>query len=275
MPRIKLTVAYVGTNFSGWQLQKLQAQHKNQCPRTVQGELEKCLEKVCCRPVRVHGAGRTDSGVHAHAQCAHIEFAEGDKHLATDWRRALNALLPEDVAVLDARVMPDEFHARFSAVKKHYCYTLWCKQEYVAPHRRPFVLPVAPISDAGLTAMNEAAKYMCGVQDYASFQNVGTDIQSSVRNVMAVYCTQNAAFPHELMWHFEADGFLKQMVRNMMGLLLWVGKGKVAARDVPTLIAACNRNALPPTLAPQGLCLEHIDYGAFDTPDATGALKIS
>lgn len=244
MTRIRLTLAYVGTGYAGWQVQ-------GNAP-SVQGRLEEALARICNLPVRVHASGRTDAGVHALGQVAHFDPPPERGHIP--WRRALNAILPGDVAVVAAEPAPPDFHARFSARAKEYSYTLWTEPGYVLPQRRPFVWPVSGIK---LDAMQEAAERLKGVHDYAAFQNVGTPVKSTVRELMRACVTDTGL---EAVWHFRADGFLKQMVRNIMGCLVEVGRGKLSPDRIEGLLKSRDRSLLPATAPPQGLCLEKVWY---------------
>lgn len=269
MARLKLIIAYAGTRYAGWQIQCLPAgrPHAVQQP-TVQQAVEDAAKAILGSAVRVHGAGRTDSGVHAEGQVAHLDIP--DAKAAVDWRRALNAKLPEDISVLQAAVVPDGFHARFDAVKKRYTYRIWLTRAFVLPQRRPFVHMTGPLD---IAAMDAAAAFMTGTHDFASFQNAGTELATTVRTVYSITRTPGLApddFPRshdttpraplELAWHFEADGFLKQMVRNMMGLLLWIGTGRCAPEDVPAIIAARDRRLSAPTAPACGLTMERVFY---------------
>lgn len=247
MPRIRLTLAYTGTRYHGWQLQA--------DGPTVQGTVEAALHRLVGRPVRVHGAGRTDAGVHALGQVAHCDVPEDRGHLP--WQRALNALLPEDIAVLDASTVPETFHARRSATAKEYAYTLWTEPAFVLPQRRPFTWAVGPLD---LAALDEAAAFLVGTHDFASFQNTGTPVASTCRTLMAL-TRHPGPTPWETVLRFRADGFLKQMVRNLVGLLVAVGQGRLAPAAVAGILAARDRAAAPATAPPHGLCLEKVDYG--------------
>src|SRR5574344_1637098 len=172
--RLCLTIAYVGTRYSGWQIQE-----KPEAPPTIQGLLEGVVAQVLQTPVRVHGAGRTDAGVHADGQVAHVDVP--DTRAGLDWVRICNGRLPEDVRVMDARPAPPDFHARFSARGKIYTYQLWQNHRCMPPRLAPFVW------DCGFRldwdAVARAMPYLTGTHDFASFQNTGTDIQSTERTL--------------------------------------------------------------------------------------------
>ncbi len=254
MQRLKLTIAYVGSRFHGWQIQATPGKPH---PRTVQQVLEKAAAHILGRAVHVHGAGRTDSGVHADAQCAHMDVPEEKANF--NWRRALNSLLPDDVSVLAVEPAPPGFHAQHSAVKKLYTYRLWLPREYVLPAWRPFVWTCGPVD---LAAMEAAACHMTGMHDFASFQNQGTDVQTTVRTVYGIRSCSEPGVPQELLvaWQFEADGFLKQMVRNLMGLLVAVGRGKISADRVAYVLESRNRAHAGVTAPAHGLTLTRVSY---------------
>ncbi|WP_147822323.1 tRNA pseudouridine(38-40) synthase TruA [Salidesulfovibrio onnuriiensis] len=249
MPRIRLTLAYDGTAFCGWQLQARE--------RTVQGELETAIARIVGEPVRVHGSGRTDSGVHALCQVCHFDVPES--RATIPWRRALNSLLSDDVSVLSCHVTDAEFHSRYSAVSKTYAYTLWHTREFLLPHRRNQVWACGPV-DFGL--MERAAEVFLGTHDFAAFQNTGTPVKSTVRTMTRLERCPGIN-EHESVWRFSADGFLKQMVRNIMGCLVEAGRGKVSPQTIRSILDEADRTAAPATAPPQGLCLEFVQYPAM------------
>lgn len=245
-------MAYHGEGFSGWQLQ---AEGRG---RTVQGCLEEAVSRLAGRPVRVHGAGRTDAGVHALAQSAHCDVP--DDRLGLPWRKALNATLPTDLAVIEAQAAPPDFHARFSATSKTYAYTLWREPGFILPMRRPFVWNVGRLGPLDTPAMDAAAAILVGRHDFAAFQNAGGDTTETVRAVTDIRRDPGIT-PHEEVWRFSAEGFLKQMVRNLIGCLVAVGRGKVSPEDVRSLLMTRRRPLAPATAPASGLCLERVEYG--------------
>lgn len=244
--RLKLTLAYVGTNFQGWQLQS--------GPRTVQGCLEEALGRLAGTPVRAHGAGRTDAGVHALGQVAHADIPASRAGLP--WQRALNALLPRDLCVTRLCEAQPGFHARFEAIRKTYGYTLWTEPDYLLPQRRPFVWATGPLDRE---RMAEAASRLVGTRDWAAFQNQGTPVRSTRRTVFDIR-REPGQRPEESVWLIIADGFLKQMARNIMGCLVMVGKGKLAVEEVLEIADRGRRGFAPATAPARGLCLERVDY---------------
>jgi len=253
--RLQLTLAYIGTNFSGWQIQARQRADRE---RTVQESLELAFGRLLDRPVRVHGASRTDAGVHALGQVAHVDVPASKMRI--DWQKACNALLPPDIAVLDVRQAAPGFHARFHAQYKYYTYSLWLTRRYVLPQRRAFVWPVGPLD---LEAMDRAASYLVGERDFKCFQNQGTEVASTVRTLMSVQRVPaecQAAASVEVVYRFQGDGFLKQQVRNMVGCLVFVGQGKIAPEAVAELLDGRDRCLAPPAAAARGLTLERVVY---------------
>lgn len=246
MPRVRLTLAYDGTDFAGWQLQPND--------RTVQAEVERALGEIIGQPPRVHGSGRTDSGVHAMSQVAHFDCPEERRDIP--WQRALNAILPKDVRVLMAEAVDDEFHSRYSALGKTYEYTLWHTREFCLPQRRRFVWDCGTVS---FERMEEAAALFLGKHDFAAFQNVGTPVKSTVRTITDI-SRHPGITEHETVWRFTADGFLKQMVRNLMGCLVAVGRGRVTVAQARDMLAGGDRSAAPATAPPQGLSLISVRY---------------
>ena len=261
--RLKLTIAYVGTHFKGWQVQ---AHAHYPQPRTVQAELEAVIGRIAGRQVCVHGSGRTDSGVHADGQVAHVDVP--DEKSGLDWLKAINGNLPDDVAVLDARPVSDDFHAQYSCLRKAYTYSLWLERAFIPPRLHGFAWKTGPLN---LAAMREAAAHMAGRHDFAALQNVGTPIENTVRNIYTITCAPDPdqAWKGRLVrWRVEADGFLKQMVRNIMGLLVEVGHGKLAPDDVPGIIASGDRSLAPATAPAKGLCLTQVYYSE-DCPNGS------
>lgn len=249
--RIKLLLAYDGTDFCGWQ-------HQGGV-RTVQSDVEAAIAKVVGQPVHVQAAGRTDSGVHALGQCAHFDIPAHFAHVP--WGKALNSLLAPDVRVVSAAVAEPGFHAQFSARSKIYGYTLWHEPSHVNPLRRRFVWsPTPPALD--VSAMDEAAAVLLGTHDFNAFRNLGTPLGSrgTVRTLMRLW--REPGQGPETVWRFQANGFLKQMVRNIMGCLVAVGRGKVTPQDVRCILEGRDRSAAPATAPARGLCMERVFYSA-------------
>jgi tRNA pseudouridine38-40 synthase len=258
MPSLKLTLAYDGTPFVGWQRQAEGT--------SVQGLLEAILADIEGAPVAVAGAGRTDAGVHAWAQVASCVMQSA---LAPDTlRRALNARLPPEIRALRVERAAESFHARFSAHGKRYRY-LFANGAIVSPFAHRFAWHVTGPLD--LTAMQQAAACLVGTRDFAAFRSTGTDAPDAVRTVTAALVTDLTAAPPPPLGAgavadgrlvgFEvcADGFLRHMVRALAGTLVEVGQGRRPA-DLDDLIASANRSLAGPTAPACGLWLVEVIY---------------
>lgn len=252
MPTFRLVLEYDGSDFEGWQTQRTAV--ADRAPRTVQGVLDAALRQITGVDARVHGAGRTDAGVHAEAQLAHVELET--RLEAAELRRALNAVLPRDVAVLELRAVDADYHARRDARSKTYVYRLWTG-ETRSPLRARRALHVARSLD--LEAMRRAAAAVVGTHDFASFRAAGGGPRTSVRTITRFDVVGEPG--GELRLEVTGTGFLRHMVRNLVGTLLEVGQGKRPAESLPALIAACDRGRAGPTAPAHGLTLERVDDG--------------
>ncbi len=247
----RFIVEYDGTDFEGWQAQP--PGH-----RTVQGSLSEALERLCSAPVVVTGSGRTDAGVHAPAQVASARLAT---RLSPDeLRRALDASLPEDLVVRSVALAPDGFDARRDAVAKCYRYTIWnhpVRSPLRARHswwvRRPL----------DLAAIDEAAGALRGEHDFASFQAAGSNVTTTVRKLLRVGVDGRAGGRVEL--EFEADGFLRYMVRNLVGTLVEVGHGRRRPTELREILEARDRGVAGPTAPARGLSLISVRYPDFES----------
>lgn len=256
MPNFRLLVEYDGTDLAGWQIQPGPA-------RTVQGALVVALERITGTAVTVTGAGRTDAGVHAEGQVASVML---DTRLEpAELQRALNALLPRDIAVREVARAPDAFHALRDARSKLYVYRLWTNPSR-SPLRERTSLWVRSALD--LEAMREAGHALVGTHDFASFRGVGSSVRSSVRTLLRV--DVSGALGGEVAMDFEGTGFLRHMVRNLVGTLLEVGKGRRAPDAMRALLLASDRNRAGPTAPARGLTLVHVRY---DFPPESGGLE--
>jgi tRNA pseudouridine38-40 synthase len=242
----KLTIAYRGTDFSGWQRQASK--------RTVQECIEAALGKIWGQKISLQGSGRTDSGVHALGQIA--SFNAPRLHADLVLRRALNANLPRDVRIMKCRLVSPAFHARFDAKGKTYRYLIW--NQLV---QDPFTLDThwhvpRPLD---MSAMRRAARMLLGKHDFASFtSNPGYERESTVRTMKRVSLARDGAV---LAFHFTADGFLYRMVRNLVGALAKVGMGKITVDDFGKILHARSRSEAPATAAACGLYLMNVTYG--------------
>jgi tRNA pseudouridine38-40 synthase len=244
---LKFTLQYDGTNYVGWQRQGRGA--------SIQALLEDALAPMSGGPVTVHGAGRTDAGVHALGQVATVSF-EGTLDPLT-LARALNAVLPVDVRVLSVEEMASDFHARFSALGKAYEYRI-VNAPFVSPFLSRYVWHIGQPLD--LEAMRQASRYLVGVHDLAAFQGAGSVVTSSERDIRRLEWTDGGGYDLPLVMHIEADGFLRHMVRNIVGTLVDVGVGRWPASQLETILASRDRAQAGSTAPPTGLFLVRVDY---------------
>ena len=245
MPRYKLTIEYDGTPFSGWQVQ-------DNAP-TVQGALEDAVKAICGEDVRVHGAGRTDAGVHALAQVAHCDIA---KHFVPGrLRDGLNAhLRPLPIGVLAAEIVPDTFEARFSAIKRHYLYRITNTRANLALDiGRTWRVPRRLDSDA----MHEAAQRLIGKHDFTTFRDTECQAKSPEKTLDQLDVRRKGDAVSILT---SARSFLHSQVRSMVGSLVWVGEGRWSADDLAAALTARDRAACGPVAPPQGLYLVRVEY---------------
>jgi tRNA pseudouridine38-40 synthase len=244
--RLKLIVAYDGTPFAGWQSQS----HRN----TIQDHLERAFERVLGKPARVHGAGRTDAGVHALAQCAHVDLPN-DRLSAVRWTEALNALLPPTIRVLRCQYVSNDFHARLSAKGKIYRYRIWLAPVLLPfEYRRAWHVP-RPID---LKILKRAAKQFVGTHDFAGFAaNRGKQEKSTVRTIYSARVRQKGPC---VTIEFDGDGFLYKMVRLIVGTLVRAALGKMSIEDVAARLNSGQVGAARFAAPAEGLFLVRVRY---------------
>lgn len=253
--RWKLTIEYCGAPYAGWQRQEPPI-------RSVQAAVEAAIKGFCQQDITVYVAGRTDAGVHAAGQVAHFDLDYGDRPLnGRDLAMALNAhLRGEDVAVLDAVPVHDDFHARFSATNKVYRYRILCRTAPAVLERgRLWVL--RRMLDA--CAMHEAAQRLLGTHDFTTFRDAQCQAKGPVKSLDRLDVTQHAYDAHggvEIRIEAEARSFLHHQVRNMVGTLALVGEGKWTADDVTRALQARDRKKGGITAPAEGLYLMRVDY---------------
>jgi tRNA pseudouridine38-40 synthase len=245
--RIRIDLAYDGTDFAGWQVQP--------GLRTVQGVVEQALTRLDGdRPVRLHGAGRTDAGVHARGQVAHCDLSTAEED--AELRRALSRILPGDVRPLALSSVAANFDVRRDALEKHYRYRIDRSQagdpftlRYVLHHPQPL----------DVDRMRVALALLPGRRDWSGFAAAACTVQDRVRTLTRAEF--DGIDDGEAAFDFRGDGFLTHMVRNLVGTLLEVGRGKMAPERVVEILEAGDRKLAGPTAPPQGLCLERVVYG--------------
>ena len=248
----RMVVEYDGTDYAGWQIQPE--------ARTVQGTLETALLELLGHPVRVAAAGRTDAGVHAIAQ---VVAFHTDRALAPETVcRALNALTPRDLSVRAVDCVPDSFDPRRSASARVYIYRIW-NRATPSPFWRRWAWHVRqPLS---LEQMSAAAEHLLGVHDFTSFRAAGCDAEHAVRRVDRSVFRRDGDL---ISYRIEATAFLRHMVRNVVGTLVEVGRGRRTADAVRVLLEARDRTLAAATAPAHGLCLTEVRY---EGPTPTGA----
>jgi len=247
---VKLTIAYDGTGLVGWQRQSTGA--------SIQALLEDALAPLDDEPVVVHGAGRTDAGVHAWGQVASITLHRTMTMNAVV--RAVNVRLPLSVRVLSAEEVGPDFHARFSASSKSYRYRIW-NGPVLDPFERDFVWHIAGPS-LDVRAMADAATHLIGRHDFAAFQSAGGDVETSVRTIHAsmVTAAQAPLGGPLITYDVTGDGFLRHMVRAMVGSLVEVGRGYRSAEWLADVLRSKDRHRAGRTAPAAGLFLMSVGY---------------
>ena len=242
--RVALGVEYDGCPFNGWQSQA--------DGQTVQDTLQDALSRISGEPVSVIAAGRTDTGVHALEQVIHFD-TEVHRPL-TAWVRGANALLPDSIAVLWAFPVPEEFHARFSAQGRSYRYVLINRASRLAVHTGKAGWYHYPLDVA---AMRTAAQFLIGKHDFSAFRAAQCQAKSPVKNLSQLDIHREGEM---IIFDVSADAFLHHMVRNIVGCLVYVGKGKHAPDWMLEILSGRERTIAAPTFSPDGLYLRRIHY---------------
>jgi len=261
MRNIKLTIAYDGADFHGWQIQPGLA--------TIQGALAEAAHQITQEKIMIHGASRTDTGVHALGQVAH--FKTQSLLPAEEFQRALNALLPPTIRLLAAEEVGPDFHARWQAQGKTYRYRIY-RGRVLPPFEYRRALHYSGLLDED--TMAAAARLFEGEHDFTSFAaSSGSEDDDSERDMMRVlYSSQLIRDPtrEEIVYVVRGRSFLRYMVRKIVGTLIEVGKGRLAPADIPQLFEALDRSRSGPTAPPEGLYLVSLEY-----PDPTDSLASS
>ncbi|TWT77409.1 tRNA pseudouridine synthase A [Posidoniimonas polymericola] len=245
MPRVKLTIAYDGAAYAGWQVQPAR--------RTVQGEVERAWREITGEEVRLTASGRTDAGVHALGQVAGVET---QTMIATEQiARALNAHLPDDIVVVSSEAAPPNFHATHDALRKTYRYQI--HNSRTRPLMDRGYVWHFPAGELDAELMRQGGQHLLGRHDFVSFESTGSERATTVRTILRLDITQRGErFEIEV----TGDGFLYNMVRAIAGTLVEVGRGAKPPEWVAEVIAARSRKAAGPTAPPQGLVLVSVEY---------------
>ena len=240
----RMTLSYDGTDYLGWQVQPQGV--------TIQSRLQEALANIAGEPVTVVGAGRTDAGVHAHGQVAHFELPTPvpPSGLLRGW----NSMLPEDIRILDVEPAPPDFHARYSARSKTYRYYFELAP-VASPFRSRYTLHHPYPLD--LEAVCKAAERFVGRHDFESFRASSCEAKTSEKECIVSRFLEEGS---ELVYEVAANGFLHHMVRNIVGTLLEVGRGKLSPNDIDRLLKVKDRRQAGPTAPARGLHLIRVDY---------------
>jgi tRNA pseudouridine38-40 synthase len=242
--RYRAVMAYVGTDFHGWQIQR-------NASRTVQAVLEEALARLDGGPVRALAAGRTDAGVHADGQVVHFDLI-GPRE-PREVRDGINSLLPRDARLLSVARAPAEFHARRDALSKDYLYR-WSRAEVIAPREAPFVAPLSRNADARVMA--EAAEHLPGRRNFGVFA-VRRSPENPVRTLHSLAIEEHG---DEVRALFRGDGFLRGMVRTICGLLADIGRGRLPLERMGEILESGDRALLAQKAPASGLTLVKVEY---------------
>ena len=242
--KLKLLIEYEGTRYHGWQVQPNGL--------TIQEVIEDCLKKITGENASVVGSGRTDAGVHAEGQVAHFKTASN--MTPKQFMMAFNSLLPHDIVIKNVAEAPDDFHAQRSAIRKIYRYTI-LNREYPSAllHDRCCFIQY-PLD---VKAMQSAKFFLEGRHDFSAFRASNCEAQNPIREIYKIDISKKEDF---ITLEFDGNGFLKYMVRNIVGTLIQVGRNKMRAEEVKTILDSRNRNNAGPTARPYGLCLVKVFY---------------
>ena len=244
MKRIKIIIQFLGTNYSGWQIQPEQ--------KTVQGEVTEAIFQALGERVDLQSSGRTDAGVHALAMPAH--FDTNTKINSGNIYKAINAYLPEDIKVLSSEEVKEDFHARFDVVEKTYEYHF-----YASNVRLPYIdMTSARISTPfDYETAKSVCEYFIGIHDFVGFCSAGNQTATTIRNIRKIGLKKEG---EKYVLSVTGDGFLYNMVRIIAGTIIEVGQGKIKAQDLPSIIESKDRARAGKTSEPRGLVIKNVKY---------------
>ena len=258
---LRMIIEYDGTNYHGWQRQASPNRDAGDLLRTIQGTIEDVLSIITKHPANIVAAGRTDAGVHAMGQVIHFKTT---LHInESSWRKAINSLLPADIVVKSAEYVPDEFNARFDAKSKVYRYII-CNSGYQSPFQRNYVWHKK--QHLNITLMRDASQYLLGHHDFSSFRASDCSAKSPVKTLDRLEIEEMLmeglllSSSKILIMTFEARSFLQHMVRNIVGTLAEVGRGKYTPFEIKSILEKKDRRYAGPIAPPQGLYLSEVKY---------------
>lgn len=244
LKNFKLLIEYDGTNYHGWQIQPVDS--------SIQNEIQKILNIITRQNIVITGSGRTDAGVHATGQVAH--FTCNTSIPPEKFHDALNKMLPKDIVIRECTYAEPDFHARYSAKKKTYHYRILNSKIPVAINRDYVWHIIKPLN---INSMQQAADFLIGEKDFKAFEGVGSPRKSTVRTIYTAKLSQE---DDVITFIVTGSGFLKFMVRNIIGTLVDVGSGKLTPDAFRKILLSRDRDAAGITAPPQGLFLKHVDY---------------
>lgn len=250
MRKLKILIEYEGTQYHGWQCQANGL--------AIQEVLQKTLKKITQEKKSVVASGRTDAGVHAEGQVAH--FFTSSRMTPRELLKAFNSLLPPDIVVKKVEEVHSNFHAQKSATRKTYRYTILNRDFPSALGRRQAHYIASPLN---VSAMRRAAKYLVGKHDFSAFQGAGGKVNSTVREINSLTIQKKNEW---IYFNVVGNGFLKYMVRNIVGTLIQVGQEKITVKQTQVILQSRDRTQAGPTAPARGLCLVTVKYGVLKTP---------
>ncbi|MBD7914265.1 tRNA pseudouridine(38-40) synthase TruA [Clostridium sp. Sa3CUN1] len=244
MRNIKLILEYDGTNYLGWQKQRI--------GKTIQGTLEEAIRSLTNEEIDSIGSSRTDAGVHAKGFIAN--FKTNSKIPADKFREAINHKLPDDIVILKSEEVEEDFHSRYNAKGKTYSYSI-LNRDVKSAIDRNYVYHIKKELD--LNSMEEACKYFIGTYDFSAFKTSGSSVKSSIRTISELYIQKNDDI---IKIFVTGDGFLYNMVRIIVGTLIMVGNNKIKPEEIKNIIESKNRDNAGICVPPNGLVLEKVYY---------------
>lgn len=242
--RLKLIIEYDGTAYHGWQRQKNQL--------SVQQTIEDTLKKMTHTPITLIGSSRTDARVHAVGQVAHFDLPDSITITSKNLLRGLNSLLPRDISIHSVKPVSLRFHAQKNTSSKIYTYQILNAPVPSALLRNRAWWIMSPLN---LKKMNQAAKLILGKHDFKAFQNQGTKLKSTVREIYTSHFRKKNTL---VIYEIEGNGFLKQMVRNLVSSFVEIGKGEMSIKEFKDLVKSKDRSLCPKPALPQGLFLSEV-----------------
>lgn len=252
MRNFRLTVEYDGTGYNGWQIQNRFQKRKGGKVKTIQGILEDTLFDIFSKKIHLISSSRTDSGVHAKAHIANFKVRTRLRPL--EIKKALNSFLPDDIVIKKVEVADSDFNAQYDALSKTYRYVI-CNQDYVSPFVRRYIYHFRQPLD--LSIMKKEAKILLGVHDFTAFKSSGGKAINCRKTIKRLQLRKKEGF---IEIEIEANGFLYNMVRNIVGTLIEIGRGKFPAGSMKKILKNRDRRTAGPTIPAKGLCLIRVKY---------------